>query len=878
MRLNAECKNKSRLLKAVFLGAIILMAVTLPRAGLQAFDPFNTVTATDASPPFNLLVWQPAVPSDGDPEIFAYNVYRKVDLNAPYPQFSRNPLPLSVMEDCNAIKALMPPGSEEWELVKKAFNGGGLFLAKAKLAPIVLRKGGDVEKEPQGKKKRADDATGNRRKAGPNFQKPSISIGQIPALEPRDPCDIHKFSKTSAGFRRVLILARTRWKVASLLGLAFQDPQVAFGTTYYYEIRGVDAQGGEFVLDTDIAIQTGSPVPLPQPTAPAALAGDSRVLLHWEGPSEAVAFNVYRASSGSNNFDLINPSGLTAKVTKNLDDQFIKPDEAAVDGFLDFQRWSSSGNPVSHEVDGQSIVGPKDGVSYDYMIFGVDLLGFEGVASDTVSATPMDTTPPVIAKELKAVADDTANPGHIDIRWVKVTKDVEGHREKKIVGYRVYRRDVAVANPVGNVTLISGLIPQPGKGVTTLSYRDEHDDNTNPLRPPFGEQVFWYHIETEDKEGNRSALTTGVSAHLKDITPPASPASVEAEGFEDRIHITWDTVSELDPKGQETISGYHVYRSLCDLGVWACFNEKPGVALGRCETTFELIGYLSQADALANAAGAFWDDRTVPVESPLCYAYLVKAIDKAQNLSGTLPPDPFQEIIVCARLRDKTPPDPAIISSLRARDDAVLVEWIGPPVQDIKAYHVYRSTKEDSGYVFVGGKTVPIPPASPQVLTQPYNPQPSACQEIPLTIFEDMSVGSLLDTKADPKKVYYYKVVGVDQAGNEAKLAGAIGVSTFTYSTAHSPAPVVVVNEQIDPCALVVTWSASVPLGELEGFAVFRSNAPVGPFLQVGDTLIQVQQYIDRRVVRGNTYYYRVALVRKDGKVTLSSYAEGTVN
>ncbi len=56
MRWNAEGENKSRLVKAIVLGAIVLMTVTLPRAGLQAFGTFNTVTATNPTPPFNLLV------------------------------------------------------------------------------------------------------------------------------------------------------------------------------------------------------------------------------------------------------------------------------------------------------------------------------------------------------------------------------------------------------------------------------------------------------------------------------------------------------------------------------------------------------------------------------------------------------------------------------------------------------------------------------------------------------------------------------------------------------------------------------------------------------------------------------------------------------
>ena len=111
-----------------------------------------------------------------------------------------------------------------------------------------------------------------------------------------------------------------------------------------------------------------------------------------------------------------------------------------------------------------------------------------------------------------------------------------------------------------------------------------------------------------------------------------------------------------------------------------------------CGGPYALIGTVSRADAAAMGAIVTFDDRTVPAGSPLCYSYWIKALDRPQNRSGAWPvPDPFTEKTVCQRLRDKTPPDPAIISGLFARDRAIRVEWVGPPVQDIRAYHVYRS-------------------------------------------------------------------------------------------------------------------------------------------------------------------------------------------
>jgi hypothetical protein len=97
-----------------------------------------------------------------------------------------------------------------------------------------------------------------------------------------------------------------------------------------------------------------------------------------------------------------------------------------------------------------------------------------------------------------------------------------------------------------------------------------------------------------------------------------------------------------------------------------------------CGGPYVLIGTVSRADAAAMGATVTFEDRTVPAGSPLCYSYWIKALDRMQNRSGAWPvPDPATEKTVCQRLRDRTPPDAAIISGLFARDRAIHVEWVG---------------------------------------------------------------------------------------------------------------------------------------------------------------------------------------------------------
>jgi hypothetical protein len=276
-----------------------------------------------------------------------------------------------------------------------------------------------------------------------------------------------------------------------------------------------------------------------------------------------------------------------------------------------------------------------------------------------------------------------------------------------------------------------------------------------------------------------------------------------------------------------------------------------------------------------------FDDHSVPQGSPLCYSYWIKAVDKSQNRSGNWPyPDPAREKTVCQRLRDKTPPDPAIISGLFARNDAIRIEWVGPPVQDIRAYHVYRSEKETGPYKWVGGMTVEVPPTPPQVLVAPYTPLALVgCDKIPITTIDTMSMGFFVDTDVDAKKIYWYKVVGIDQSGNEAPLAKAVPVSTFTFTTALPTTPTItsITGTTAQPFGLVIRWNPPFTPAQQRGFAIFRSDRFDGFYRQIG-SLVAASEFQDNEVVRGVVYWYKVVQMDSTGQISLPSPpASGTL-
>ena len=804
-------RNQSEL-HSFLVGAALALFGSLQPYAVQlcaGAQPAAVRAATDSNPRI-VLSWVETPDGQGKTLFTRFNVYQKIDPNAPYPKFPLNSKPIARAGSCDDVTAIINPELDrEWFLIED-----GLRLTE-------------------------NDS-------------------------PFDPCAIPALSPSSPQYQRLARLAWSRWKIAQLLGHAYEDKNVQQGQTYFYELRGLDGNNAETILASKVTVKAGVPSPPAPPSSLAAIAGDSRVLLYWQGPDDAAGFNLYRSvNSNDPSPQLVNDASLTSFVRDDLNGKPIDPndDQKIFQGFLDLQRWSPMGSPVPHlDASDQPIAGPTNGQTYHYWAAAVDLLGNEGPLSNRASGTPQDLTAPAVPGGVAVAADD--GNGAIEVRWDKVEHDIDGHIEDpEVKGYRVFRRGVK-GGPDEKPVQVSGFINQPGVKQRLLLFTD----SDKALRPQYGEKEFFYEIECEDSVGHKSSYSAAVGGHLKDITAPGSPQGLAAEGFDDHIRLEWT------PNPEPDMDGYLVYRSLCDYGLWVCANP----SLNGCNDSIEFLGYVSQIDAITDGKGRF-KDFTVPKDSPLCYAYLIKAIDETQNRSGAWPPDSKKETIVCQRLRDKTPPEPAIISALLSYDSLIRVEWIGAPIQDIRAYHVYRSTSETGSYVWVGGMTVEKPPAPPVVLLQPYQaPSLVGCADLPAVSHEGMSVGGVDDASGTPKQIYWYKVVGIDVAGNEADLSKATPISTFTFTTLAPDGPVIAsITQAVSPCALKVAWTPSFDSGRHAGFALFRSDG--GPFLQIGSLLSGASEYIDRAVVKGKTYTYRVAILDQDGVLSRLSPAKSGI-
>ena len=800
--------------------------------------PFGVAVATKRSAELfsqNVLVWPDAGSGEHPIEdLIGYNLYRKIDPRARYPRRPIHTRPLRPLSQCSEIRRTL---GRYWSVVEQGLT------------------------EP-----------------------PPGQPAEPPV--PFDPCELPHVPRGSVRFERLQILSRHSWRIATAIGQGYVDVNKPVGQRYYYELRAVTPHG-EVVLQSDIGVETGHPATIPAPPDVRTHPEDQQILVTWGDREAAGGFFVYRADAPAGPYRRVHERPVLSRVRQDLfGNAPIVPDDpvdATRNGLIDFQRWDAQGDPIRHRAGGVWVHGPWNDTPYYYKVAGVDLLGQQGPLSEPVEGRAHDLTPPGQTSSVRAIAHDDTD--ELEVRWVKVTRDVDGHPEMPgVTTYRVYRFENSgnpyvpsspdPRNPDIAGTLVAEL-PAPPRGQSVMSIRD--DDPI--LSPAHGEQTFWYRVVCIDAAGNRSEPSAAAGGFLADETAPTPVLGTAGEGFDEHIRVTWDLSAEED------VDTYQVYRSLCDEGVWACERSVNDGDFSRCPNAWVLVGTVHHVDFAEEGDPApFLDDATVPGGSPLCYAYLVKAVDESQNASGCWPPCPQAtppvlpgqtfDLYICQRLRDTRPPAPPVITALKARDGGIEVEWAGPPIQDIKAYYVYRAETRDDDYSFVGGYVVETQTAIDSELPVPPDVD---CDRIPLKSNEELGTGSFLDMGAngavEAKKIYWYRVLGVDQVGNISAVDEAAPVSTFTFTTARDAAPVITsVTPQADPCALVVEWTSALDSTRELGFAVYRSTSRDGSYKQMGG-LVTGRRLVDRRIRKGVTYWYRAVRVATNGKRSASSAA-----
>ena len=806
---------------------ITILVAALCMGGASRLPAQDLGAATKALPDLKVLLLWAADTTSGGP--VRYNVYRKLAAAASYPTSPLNAAPLAPITDTVRFKSIIPRGSDDWNFVSSALA----------------------------------DSVGGR-----NPVQPLANVFAITT-----------FPRGSAKWLRVQMLAAVRPSVALVMGQAYVDSPVVNGTAYKYMILRVNTGGTQLspVGANEAAVTAGVPAAIPVPSGVRIVVGDAKLQVLWQKPARQFsAFAVYRSPNAIGPFLKVNDVDFSADVSRDIDSAAVSP---PANGFTDYERWDTAGNPAPRTVQGNPFpfTGPANGVKYWYRVAFKDVIGNVGPVSASVSGTALDRTPPMTPQDV--FVEGVESNSSFRIRWSKVRLDIDGHRES-VVSYNIYRY-AQPQNPSAGAVAVPPAILQPGPLDSTRIL--VKDDSTAGLRSPCLDSTLYFRVEAVDAAGNVSRRSVAVGASLRDTTRPAIVKGTAAEGFDDYIRVKWDLNTDCG------VDAYLIYRSLCDRGNWypclprltsGFYNNAVGEASGGkqkrdCGGPFTLVGVVPQSIAKAMAGGhPYFDDRTIPQGSPLCYAYIVKAQDHAQNISGSLPiPQVPPEIIICQRLRDRTPPPPAIVAGLFARDSAIQVDYIGQPVQDIAAYHIYRSDTSRTGtYAWVGGMTVVPPPGIGVPLSAPYAAPPHvSCDSIPLVSNPYMSAGTFFDHRVQRKHIYWYKVLGVDRAGNESSPDSALAISTFTFASRREvPPQIVAVTSTDNPCALTLSWTPAYDTTAVQGFLVFRATTVAGDYFQL-EGLQKSSTYADPSVARNTTYFYRVVALRRDGMLTSMS-------
>ncbi len=769
-------------MKAQHLLSILVLGLILSSSGFaQGWDMYAISGDVVSGKTFILLTW----PRDN--AVAGFNLYRKESVTEPYPRIPVNGQPLSVMTDCDDIKAIIPPASEEWKAISKT-----LATPEAKTKKQI--------------------------KPRTPIVPPKKSIRLLPkGYIPFDPCTIASIPDTSQAYERLQSLAYVYWKIGVVIGQAYADSAVTVGKTYWYEIRGVNNTGVEIgVLDTDVQVTAGITSPLQVPPRFSAEPGDFKVQITWDDVAGAAGYDITRETLAASPIK-INESTIIVKCIQNLEGDTIPETNC----FIDAMHWDTVGNPEKHVVEGDSIYGPYNGTTYRYKIRARDILGRPGSWSGLDDATPQDQTPPAVPADIRVIP----RLDGLEVQWFKVTHDIEGHRELQgIKGYHVYRFESP--DTLDDSIQVATLIPHPSATeVQFVSYKD-----TDPtLRSEYGEKDYWYRVVSIDNADNVSPLSPAAGDHLPDTTPPTPPRNLDATGFADHIALEWRKPNPIPPD----LAGYIIYRGVCGHdSVWHPKYEKY------IYTIYPLhnVGNIDNPDTTQ------YDDYTVPLDAPICYRYAVKAYDQSQNLGDT-------SNTICERLREETPPPPPIISSLKARDLAIKVEWVSAPVQDLFGFIVERADTVSGPWKRVSDSLI--------------FDTAFGCEDIPATnIWAADTTFSFLDKTVEPKKIYWYRVRGADYGGNIGDPS--VPIETYTFDFSKPPQPTdLSVNQAPGECALRITWNPPYDTTYL-GFAVFRSSFPDQGYRQISP-IVQSNEFIDNKIMEGKEYWYKVQYFGKDG-------------
>jgi fibronectin type 3 domain-containing protein len=303
----------------------------------------------------------------------------------------------------------------------------------------------------------------------------------------------------------------------------------------------------------------------------------------------------------------------------------------------------------------------------------------------------------------------------------------------------------------------------------------------------------YYYIETIDRQGNVS-LSNKVSITVPDQTPPAAPKGFTARcDTSGRIFLNWQANKEGD------LLGYRIYRSI-----------------DKTEENFNLL----QAEAITGTS--FMDKQPRNVRNP--FVFRLTAIDKFYNESKPT------ELI--ARLPDVEPPMAPVIKSAKYVDRLLTLEWYAQENPDLKGYHVYRKSENDSVYTRLNTALLPRTQLN----------------------FTERNL---------PTGLYYsYALQAVDSSGLVSGYSAPRMIDVPKTKT-ELPETTLFANYDSTLNSVLLTVRPKTPLPADSDFKyVVQRKLADGDWMRVSPPLKEMT-YKDVNVKRGEVYHYRMVIARE---------------
>ncbi len=609
-------------------------------------------------------------------------------------------------------------------------------------------------------------------------------------------------------------LGKIYYQVALIIGQGFADNTVTAGTTYTYKITWVDQGNKEIEFGGEVSVTAGKIKKLSKPTGVKAEAGDSEILLLWNDPPAVdtlAGYHVYKSTSATGPFTRCDSVPILTRVPVDLRGDSLKP---APFGFLD------------PEV--------KNYTTYYYRIASRNPLGRVGPMSNIVSVMPRDLTPPELVKNMDITPLKT---NQLLITWNWVSKDVK-KRVEVVKQYHIFKYSdyqLALADTAATSQAAIGVVTEPSIRLISDTVRSYTDTNVIP------EQVYWYRISCEDTAGNIGHKSAALSGILPDYEPPDSAVMSAAEGFDNYIQVSWNP-PDLTIKKNQDLTGYLLYRGICG-GYNEIIKRDEGDVYIYHAYPLHLLADITDKDTTT------YKDYSLPKGSPICYRYALKCYDKAQNLS-------VMSDSLCERLRDKTPPDPPVITALQARSKSLKIECIAPPVQDMKGFIIERSENKMGPYKIVYSDSIP-PRAK--------------CGDFPALVDSVLAlkVNQLVyvDPNLVPDKIYWYRAKAFDYDGNKSASSPPVSSYTYEINKLSKPGPLKadLIKQRDGNCFVKLSWKKLNSIDEnFMGYVVYRSLNKKNGYRQLNQPT-PIPEYKDTSVMQSMTYWYKVQAFDKGG-------------